>query len=60
MPSGDLVEGINQEVGILKVYKNTEIDKHRDQGHKTAKLGAQYRCEQAPYVVEQDQAYDQG
>ena len=55
----DLVDRVDQEVGILEVHQHAQIDEHRCQRQQTAQFGLCPRCQQRPQVVKDDQHGDQ-
>ena len=55
----DAVQGIDQEIGILKVDQRRQVDQHRHGRQQAFQFGFGARCQQPPQVVEYDQADNQ-
>src|SRR5699024_2692546 len=57
--TADLIDGVYQKVGVLEINKNTEVAQRRDRRQERTQLAAGCCGQQAPEIVEQDQAEDQ-
>ena len=55
----DLIQRVDQKVGILEIHQYSQVDQHRHGWQQTAQLSPGLGCQQRPQVVEHDKRCNQ-